>query len=134
MEWKGLPDVAISVGWEDDAKNVLRFDERDTWTWTEFDLAVDEMVDYVRNVDHLVNLLVLAPLRFPPGYPLAHFQRVVLLLPSNVGKIALVGNSPFQRRLNNILLSIFPAIKKQVVFVDSIEDAYRAFAERAKVR
>jgi hypothetical protein len=126
--------MAISVDWEDDQKTVLRFDARDSWTWTEFDLAVDYLVTLVGSVNHRVNLLALAPPRFTPGYPLSHFQRVILLFPSNVGKIALVGNTPFQRRLNNILLGIFPAIKKKVVFVDSIDEAYQAFTEQARVR
>jgi hypothetical protein len=126
--------MTIPVVWDDDEQTILRFDERGSWGWDEFDHAVDCAVACIRSVKHAVNLLVLSPERFPAGFPLAHFQRVVLLLPPNVGKIALVGNSSFQRRLNNILMTIFPALKKQVVFVDSIEEAYQAFNGRVKVR
>jgi hypothetical protein len=80
-----------------------------------------------------VDVIVLSPEHFPSGFPLTHFQRVVLLLPRNTRKIVLVNNSPFQRRLNTILLTIFPALKKQLAFVDSIEEAYQALNECVQV-
>jgi hypothetical protein len=126
--------MRIPVVWENDDKTVVRFDERGSWTWAEFDEAVDRIVALIRSVPHRVNIIVLSPERFPSGFPLVHFQRVVLLLPHNTGKIVLINNSPFQRRLNNILMTIFPALKKQVVFVDSVDEAYEVLTERVRVR
>jgi hypothetical protein len=118
---------------------VIRYDsqfahERGSWTWAEFDEAVDQIVALIRSVPQRVDVIVLSPQRFPSGFPLVHLQRVVVLLPRNTGKIVLVNNSPFQRRLNNILMTIFLALKKQVVFVDSVDEAYEVFTERVRVR
>jgi hypothetical protein len=124
----------IPVVWENDEKTILRFDERVPWTWAEFDQAVDRLVTMMRSVNHTVHILVFSPERFPSGFPLVHFQRVVLLLPPNTGLIVLLNNTPFQRRLNHILMTIFPGLKKQLVFVDTVEEAYQAFTERARVR
>ena len=120
--------MPISMRWADDSKRIFVFDlHTGDWTWSQYDLAVDEGFERVKTVEHDVAAIILSASAFPEGNAITHLIRVVRLQPDNLKLYVVVGGNAFTRTTNNILMRMYTKIR--IIFAATETDAYQLAAE-----
>jgi hypothetical protein len=115
--------------WADDSKQILLFDlHTGDWTWSQYDLAVDQGMDYIKSVDHDVAAIVLSAAAMPEGNTITHLLRTARIQPDNLTLYIVVGGNALIRTTNNILMRMYT--KLRIIFAASEAQAYELAAEQ----
>lgn len=104
-------------------------------TWEEFHQSVLDSHQLVREVQHIVHLIIQVPPRMPEGQALLDFSGTIQQQPRNVGRIFIVPSEiqsnrifSFAQRLSMIVNKVYPEAS-HVVFVQSLEQALALIGE-----
>lgn len=125
--------MPVSVEWDNEAKNVLRYDLGGRWTWDEFFKAFNDGKDLMAEVTHVVHFIV-NPLDtvsngyLPPG-ALTHAHNISRAAPPNAGATVLVGGGPFLKAMYTVGQRLYPRVSNQYKIVDSLETARAELAK-----
>src|SRR5215216_144560 len=93
----------VTVSWDNEAKNIIRYDFQGRWTWEDFYAASAQAFAMTRSVIHRVDAIshfhhgaVL-----PPN-ALYHFRHAMINAPKNRGVNVIVGATSFVKTLIKI--------------------------------
>ena len=128
--------MPIHLSWDDTDQTILLNQSSGRWTWEEYHLALGEMIDRIKGVNHRVDVITvrLPDAVHPPGSGLPHYQRAMRVLPDNTGLHVLINTSTIARITVSTFLRFYPQqAHGMVALAASIEEARALIAkDRAK--
>jgi hypothetical protein len=122
--------MSFNLTWENTAQTVLRFEFQGTWTWEEYNEAIDDACELINSVEHNVQIIFIQTKFTPNGSPIPHIQRTTRLIPRNVSKLIMVGGPIFLRSLYEVMVKVNSRLSNQIVFVNTVDEAYQLAGER----
>jgi hypothetical protein len=127
--------MPVQVGWEDSPQTVMHLIFEGTWTWTEFDTAIEKAFGLVHGVPWTVHFVVdaLASDGIPKRDPISHLRRAIKLAPLNSGYVLII--NPLADRF--FIKVIFQALSRvyvrefeNVIYLPSREAAHQFLESR----
>ncbi len=123
----------IKVSWDNDDKNVIRYDFEGPWTWADFRIAAEEAFAMTRSVEHTVDTISnFYPGVLLPANAMFQFRRIMEDAPKNRGVNVIVGSSAFIRTMVMMFSRINRNLGRRLIVVDKIEQARAVLDERRK--
>lgn len=123
--------MPVSVRWENDAHDLIRFDFVGRWTWEETHKALDQNLALLDSVDYVVDFIVdmLQSDGLPSGV-LQQLKRVAELNHPNSGLTIYVGVNPLLNALGAAFRRTYPrtAVIYAFDFAKTIEEAHAKIA------
>ena len=121
--------MPIHIAWDNADRTILRWDFEQNWDWDELRSAAAAAELMITQVPHRVDIIHNA-LCGPemPSDAQRHKQRA-LDLPSRVGVIVLVGDSPMLSVLLTLFMRVFHSFNTRLATASSLEEARMIIAE-----
>lgn len=122
--------MSVQSEWGNSAKTYINITLIGRWTWTEFDLMVDQTCAMLRSVNHHVDILGDIRQSLPPIYGLSggHLRRALDQMPPNLGKLIVVGRGYITTTLFRMLVKVHPLGSRKTVFVDSMDEGLKCLS------
>jgi hypothetical protein len=101
------------------------------WTWAEYDVMVDDLLELISAVPHPVATIVDVTQigRLPVGNVLMHLRRTDEMMPKNVD-ISIMVNAPYAvTTFMSILMRVRPHVKAMTQYARSVEEAKEMVAQ-----
>jgi hypothetical protein len=119
--------MPVTNSWGDEAKTILVNDFQGQWTWEEFEAGVLRGFELIKTVDHPVYVIAQNFTNTPKGNAMAAFRRVENF-PANLALLIIhsEGFNPIGRVLINTFLRVYGRQAGKVLYVDSMDNAYKA--------
>lgn len=119
--------MPVSVGWDDETHNAIRFDLVGKWTWDEFFPAFDQASALIDSVEHHVSLIFhpdrAASLHYPPDMAI-NTRSINKRRHERMGlSLTVTENSGVVIRTMVRAASAFLPKDRQTQFVNSLEEA-----------
>jgi hypothetical protein len=130
--------MPITNTWTDESKTVLVNDFPETWTWDEFVAACFRGYELIGAVNHTVYIIAKNFVNTPKGNAMLAFKRVEEF-PPNLALLIIQSprTNSIGMTLINVFLKVYGKQAGRVVYVRSMEDAYRLIekhSQQAQVR
>jgi hypothetical protein len=116
--------MALNVSWINDDQTILCFDAQGEWTWEDCDALIDEAFAAIRELGHVVHIIVMAGQSFPLGARTPHLQRIIASLPANIGLVVVANGHGSMRPINDAIMKINPRLANKVIWTGSVEEAF----------
>jgi hypothetical protein len=121
----------ITVSWDNEAKNIIRYDFQGRWTWEDFYAASAQAFAMTRSVTHRVDAIS----NFHEGAVLPpnamyHFRHAMISAPPNRGVNVIVGATTFVKTLIKIFSNLNKRLGQRLVLANSLDDARMLLAAR----
>lgn len=124
--------MPITVRWDDPQQNIVRYDFIGMWTWSDYELAVQEAFRLMSSVDHPVYAIADFSASGPmPAGGFNNVRNAITRAPSNFQSIALVGTSLFIKSVVRVFAQVYRDLGQRMIVVDSEDDARAAFQASA---
>jgi hypothetical protein len=116
--------LSIKIIWDNPQKTVLYINFDGDWGWTDYDSAIDELHNKIREVDHVVDILSYMPpgKTLPPGPPLNHLRRAFQLQPDNAGYSVFIGGTTFGDAIVAVFSKMNKAVGEKIKVAETIEE------------
>lgn len=125
--------MTITVQWDDEAKTIVRWVFDGKWTWDEYNRAMTESNERVRDVDHFVDAIMdLSHSNMLPSNVLSntHAARDEIQ-PKNIRWIYIVSHQALLKALINIFTRLYERFGKGgLSMVESLDAAYADIQKR----
>jgi hypothetical protein len=130
----GNYSMGINVAWDNEEKSICRVEFDGSFTWTEYDEAIDRLWNAIRAVDHKVDVIAtMTPgTSLPKGLPLSHLQRAAQTQPENADLVVMVDYSPFVKAFIKMLARLNVNAAKSARFAPSVTEAHVLLAQEHK--
>jgi len=126
--------MKVIVGWDNEAKTILRFHFSEDWEWNEFQAALQEAESLLASVGHMVDVIAdFQGSNRVPTETLARLAYVGSPCPINMGNIVLVGSKLFATTTLAIFQTFYGKVAQTFEFTHSLERA-RALLAKAGIR
>lgn len=128
--------MSISFEWEDENQTLLLLTLSNGWTWEEYHAIVNQLVGIMRELDHIVDVIVenTAKIPFPSGAALFQLRKIARITPENLGVVVVVSRNPFVKSINQILMQISPQLRRTIALADVRDEAYAIIEGRRAQR
>ena len=125
--------MPITNTWADENKTILVNDFPESWTWDEFVNAVFRGYDLISQVDHTVYIIAKNFVNTPKGNAMVAFKRVEEF-PPNLALLIIQSprTNSIGMTLINVFLKVYGKQAGKVVYVRSMEDAYRLIEKHSQ--
>jgi hypothetical protein len=119
--------MPTKIEWDNDAKTIIRLEFSGSFTWKEYDEAVDQVYALIKAAPHHVDIIsfMQPTVRIPKGDAIIHIKRAFTTRPKNMRKGMLIGSDLFGATLVQALVKV-KGIFDVFIAVESV-DAARAF-------
>lgn len=128
----GGKSVAISVDWDNDEKNAIRYEFSEKWTWSEFFAALDQDDEMIASVPHTVHLILdFRQARVVPPNPGAQFRSVAQQVSDQLGMIIVVGTNMWFEMVVQMFVKLYGSSVKGITglkTVKTLDEAHTAIA------
>lgn len=122
--------IGIQCAWDDAEKTVIRMEFGDYWDWDDFNQALAEAGNMIREVKHQVDIVtymrVTTPM--PDGNPDVNIEAAIQNLPKNVGIHVMVGGNALMNRALKILSHSYEYLTGRFLQSRTEGEAYRLIA------
>lgn len=100
--------MGISIGWDDPAKTIIRYDFDPFWTWEDLRNAVQQDDALFDSVDHTVHLIFdMRQIEVVPANPLTQLRQVGSQIHPRLGLIVFVGTNAWAKMVLEIFYKVY---------------------------
>jgi len=127
--------MPIDINWDNDQKDVLRWDLNGRWDWDDIHDAVTRSVEIRKLVEHRRDIAVIINLQhFTPlsTGALKETRKALLIRPENRELVVVVGRSAYTRSIVDIFRRRYIDLADQIIGVDSMSEARSLIRTRRK--
>ena len=129
--------MPISIDWDNDQKDVIRWDFGEQWDWDEVHQATMNSVALRKTVKHDRDVSVILNLQhFTPLNPsaLKETRKALLMRPENRDLVVVVGRSAYTRAIVDIFRRRYIDMAEQFIGVETMSEARRLIREHRKAQ
>ena len=127
--------MPIDINWDNDQKDVLRWDLNGRWDWDDIhdavtrSVAIRKLVEHRRDIAVIINLQHFTPLSTGA---LKETRKALLIRPENRELVVVVGRSAYTRSIVDIFRRRYIDLADQIIGVDSMSEARSLIRTRRK--
>ena len=120
----------IEVTWDEGDNTIMRAQMIGNWTWEDYVVASDKMLELARTVTYRVDLItdLLQSGPVPRGSASVHILRSREQKPSNFGVTVLVGADIFLKSLLQVFDQVYKKRVPASLLVNTVEEAHAVIA------
>ena len=127
--------MKVNVSWDNDKKNVIRFEYEPMWTWEDFRWASDISDEMMESVDHIVELIIYFRdgVTLPPS-AVKNFKEALERAPKNSGMVVVVGGNMLTDMVLANVTKVFKSLSNRLIVANSLEEARVRIIEAQRKR
>jgi hypothetical protein len=125
--------MGVKAVWDNEQHTIVRYDLSGKWTWDEFFTAYEDAKMMLAATPYVVHFILnptdaASRSHLPPGI-VSRIGSVGRTRLPNAGITVAVGSSNFVKSLVNTAARLYPRIRKQYQFVETLDEARALLAE-----